>query len=106
MNPFAPVANLLVIRSPDIHRAVEFYRCIGMTFDRHSHGNGPEHYASDLGGFVLEIYPQRKPDESTARTRFGFNVADVDSVVDRLRELKVTITTPPDDTERGRRAVV
>lgn len=101
-----PVANLLVIRSPDIDRAVTFYQQMGMLFDRHAHGKGPEHYASDICGFVFEIYPQRNADDTTTKTRLGFNVDDVDSVIDLLRAIDATIVTDPTDTEWGRRAVV
>ena len=101
-----PVANLLVIRSPAIDRAVKFYKQMGILFVRHSHGKGPEHYASDICGFVFEIYPQRNADDATTNTRLGFNVDDVDAVIDLLREIDVTIVTQPTDTEWGRRAVV
>jgi len=101
-----PVANLLVIRSPDIDRAVTFYQQMGMLFDRHSHGKSPEHYASDICGFVFEIYPQRDADDMTTNTRIGFNVDDVDGVIDLLREIDATIVAEPKDTKWGRRAVV
>ena len=101
-----PVASLLVIRSPDIDRAVTFYQQMGMLFDRHAHGKGPEHYASDICGFVFEIYPQRNADDVTNNARIGFNVDDVDGVIDLLREIDATIMTKPTDTEWGRRAVV
>ena len=101
-----PVANLVVIRSPDIDHAVTFYRQMGMAFTRHSHGKGPEHYASDICGFVFEIYPQRNAEDTTTNTRLGFNVDDVDGVVELLREVDAAITTNPTDTEWGRRAVV
>ena len=101
-----PVANLLVIRSPDIDRAVTFYQQMGMLFDRHAHGNGPQHYASDICGFVFEIYPQRDADDITTSVRIGFNVDDVDGVIALLREIDATIITEPTDTEWGRRAVV
>ncbi|MEZ6133819.1 MAG: VOC family protein [Pirellulaceae bacterium] len=101
-----PVANLLVIRSSDIDRAVTFYQQMGMLFDRHSHGKGPEHYASDICGFVFEIYPQRNVDDVTTNARIGFNVDDVDGVIDLLSKIDATIVTEPTDTEWGRRAVV
>jgi lactoylglutathione lyase len=106
MNTRPPIANLLVIRSPDIDRAVTFYQRMGLQFHRHSHGKGPEHYASDVGGFVFEIYPQKNADEITTNTRIGFNVNDVDRVVELLREVHATIVTEPTDTEWGRRSVV
>ena len=101
-----PVANLLVIRSPDIDRAVTFYEQMGMLFTKHSHGSGPEHYASDICGFVFEIYPQRNAEDSTVNARLGFNVDDVDGVVEMLREIDATIKSEPTETEWGRRAVV
>ena len=101
-----PIANLLVIRSPDIDRAVTFYKQMGMLFDRHAHGIGPEHYASEICGFVFEIYPQRNADDITTNARLGFNVDDVDAVINLLRKIEATIMTEPTDTEWGRRAVV
>ena len=101
-----PIANLLVIRSDDIHRAVEFYRTMGMLFDLHAHGTGPEHYASEVAGFVFEIYPKKNEKDDTTRTRIGFNVDDVDSLVEMLRGSNATVVTEPTDTEWGRRAVV
>lgn len=102
----SPVANLLVIRSPDIDRAVLFYQRMGMLFTKHSHGSGPEHYASDGGGFVFEIYPQRNADDTTVSVRLGFSVQDVDGVVALLREIDATIQSEPADTHWGRRAVL
>lgn len=102
----SPIANLLVIRSPNIDRAVTFYQRMGLSLHRHSHGKGPEHYASDVDGFIFEIYPQKNADEITTNTRFGFSVNHVDGVVELLREVHATIVTEPTDTEWGRRAVV
>jgi len=79
---------------------------MGMLFHRHAHGNGPEHYASEICGFVFEIYPQRNVGDVTNNARFGFNVDDVDGMIDLLREIDATIMTQPTDTEWGRRAVV
>lgn len=101
-----PVANLIVIRSPDIHRAVRFYTEMGILFVLHSHGNGPEHFASDICGFIFEIYPQRSPDQNTTNVRIGFNVDDVDGIVELLQRIGGTIVSKPADSEWGRRAVV
>lgn len=79
---------------------------MGILFDRHSHGNGPEHYASDMRGFVFEIYPQRNAGDITNKTRIGFNVLDGDSVTELLRKVDAAIITEPTDTEWGPRAVV
>jgi predicted enzyme related to lactoylglutathione lyase len=105
MNADQPACNLLVIRSPDINRAVRFYEAIGLSFTKHSHGNGPEHYASETAGFVFEIYPARNS-AATTDTRIGFRVADVDHVIVSLSEIGATIRAEPTDSEWGRRAVV
>ena len=64
MSSMTPNVNLLVIRSPNIHHAVTFYKAMGFRFERHRHGTGPEHYATENDGFVFEIYPA-KADQST-----------------------------------------
>lgn len=57
-------------------------------------------------GFVFEIYPARNASDVTTTARIGFNVDDVDSVVDMVLEIGGTLRTKPADTEWGRRAVV
>ncbi|MEM8809179.1 MAG: VOC family protein [Cyanobacteria bacterium P01_G01_bin.38] len=95
-----------MIRSPDIHRAKLFYATIGLRFDLHAHGNGPEHYTSSEKGFVFEIYPLSESPLPTTSIRFGFNVNSVDNGVIALSELGATIVSPPVNTAWGRRAVV
>ncbi|MBE9063361.1 VOC family protein [cf. Phormidesmis sp. LEGE 11477] len=101
-----PICNLLVLRSPDIERAATFYSQMGLLFTKHAHGNGPKHYTSTVDGFVFEIYPARSSDDTTTRTRLGFSVDDVDSIVEMLLEIGATLRTKPTDSEWGRRAVV
>ena len=100
------ICNLLVIRSPNIHRAVEFYKSMGMNFVLHSHGKGPEHYAAELPGFVFEIYPEAKDSAPTTGTRIGFRVAELDRVVENLAELGGQIVSAAKQSPWGRRAVV
>ena len=101
-----PIPSLLVIRSPDIERAVTFYQAIGILFERHSHGKGPEHYASETCGFVFEIYPLPDESRATTNTRIGFNVGSVDDCLELLAKLDVDVVSPAKDSEWGRRAVV
>ena len=101
-----PIPNLLVIRSADIDRAVSFYRNLGTVFERHAHGKGPEHYASETNGFVFEIYPLKDGCGGTSETRLGLNVDSVDDALQMLEELDVEIVTPAKDSQWGRRAVV
>lgn len=98
--------SLLVIRSPDVERSVQFYRALGLVFDKHAHGKGPEHFASECEGFVFEIYPASASAGSTLGTRIGFTVASVDETLAKLAELGISVVTPPSDSPWGRRAVV
>jgi len=98
--------NLFVIRSPNIEHAVTFYEVLGMQFERHSHGKGPEHYASETNGFVFEIYPQRDKSDGTTNTRLGFNIESVDKALESLANLNVDVVSAAKDSKWGRRAVV
>lgn len=101
-----PINNLLVIRSLDMERAVRFYEQIGVCFEKHAHGKGPEHYASAVCGFVFEIYPAHEENDATKNTRLGFNVDCVDSVVELLCKIDVEVISKPKESPWGRRAVV
>ncbi|MDB4537197.1 VOC family protein [Akkermansiaceae bacterium] len=98
--------NLLVIRSENIDRAVKFYEAIGLTFDKHSHGKGPEHYACEKNGLVFEIYPLSSKQPTTIGIRLGFAVNDVDILIETLPQIGAAIISSPKDSEWGRRAVV
>lgn len=104
--PHAPSLNLVVIRAHDIDRLAGFYSLLGLSFQRHRHGAGPEHLSSNLGGAVFEIYPARGPNEGTTCARLGFVVASLEGTIRRLREVNATILSDPRDSEFGRRAVV
>jgi lactoylglutathione lyase len=49
--------NLVVLRTPDLGRAVEFYSRLGLQFTKHRHGQGAEHFAAEFGDGVFELYP-------------------------------------------------
>lgn len=101
-----PFVNLVVLRSGDIDRAATFYQAMGLLFTKHRHGTGPEHYSSEVAGFVFEIYPLGSKHQPTASARIGFSVADVDSVVRLLEEAGGKVISPPKNSEWGRRAVM
>lgn len=104
--PTPPLLNLVVLRSPDIDRAASFYQKIGLEFEKHAHGKGPEHYASEVSGMVFEIYPETEKSKPTAGTRIGFRVESVDEVVSLLEQAGARIITRAADSPWGRRAVV
>jgi lactoylglutathione lyase len=101
-----PHLNLVVLRSPDIDRAAQFYQEMGLLLTRHSHGSGPEHYSSEVSGMVFEIYPLTLKSQPTTGTRIGFRVDSVDEIVPMLAQIGAVIITPPTNSEWGRRAVV
>jgi catechol 2,3-dioxygenase-like lactoylglutathione lyase family enzyme len=101
------MANLLVLRSPDIHRAATFYlQALGLPFTLERHGDGPEHYSSSLNGFVFELYPLGAGRTPTTGVRIGFSVDSVDELVQLVRAAGAEVVSGPHDSEWGRRAVV
>jgi len=98
--------NLVMIRSIDLERAARFYGVLGLSFSKHRHGSGPEHFACELGSAVFEIYPRKDDTDSTSSTRIGFRVPSVDAAIAALQAIGVTVVSPPKDSPWGRRAVV
>ena len=109
-NMFAspPLLNLVVIRSADLERAEAFYQILGIEFERHRHGKGPEHLAASpyKGGYVFEIYPNSEKAGSTKGVRIGFSIDGVDAYIDKLVWAGGKVVEKPHDSEWGRRAVV
>ncbi|MEM6886185.1 MAG: VOC family protein [Verrucomicrobiota bacterium] len=97
--------NLIVLRSPDIDRAIVFYEKLGISFAKHCHGKGPEHYASILDHCVFEIYPLVPTQTNKIGTRIGFQVEDLDKKINLVRDLDCEILSPAKDSPWGRRAV-
>lgn len=98
--------NLVVLKSADISLATKFYRCLGLHFEKHRHGNGPEHYSAELPGGVFELYPLDGPVNSSRGTRIGFSVPDVDAAVEALVGYTGAVVSTPCESDWGRRAVV
>jgi lactoylglutathione lyase len=100
--------GLLVLRTTDLEKSLAFYRALGLDFQQEQHGSGPVHYACDLGGMVIEIYPG-EPGIAPERkqggaTMIGFNVPSLDAALNGLAALGITPTSPPKDSPWGRRA--
>jgi predicted enzyme related to lactoylglutathione lyase len=98
--------NLVVLRCSDLARAAEFYGRLGLTFTKHRHGSGPEHFAAELGGSVFELYPATVAGPSTLGTRIGFSVPSLDETLAALADWPGAIVSPAKDSPWGRRAVV
>lgn len=94
--------NLIVLRSLDPSRTVDFYRLLGIDFQQEQHGTGPIHWASEIDHLVLEIYPAKSPADVDATTRLGFEVSDVAA----LLETGMTILQEAKESKWGLRAIV
>jgi len=101
-----PKLNLIVLRSENMERLAGFYRVLGLELTCHRHGKGPEHYGTESGELVFEIYEKRNSDDSTSNIRLGFVVDDVDRTFSDLKKLGATVVSAPKDSTWGRRCVV
>lgn len=101
-----PTLSLLVLRSAGPERLAGFYARLGVTFVKHRHGSGPEHFSAVLGGVVLEIYPLKEGEAGTGGLRIGFAVEDVTGMFAAWVEAGATVVVPPKMSEWGMRAVV
>jgi hypothetical protein len=83
-----PSLGLLVLRSVDVDRAVNFYSALGIEFRSEKHLDGPHHYSAEVNGMVIEIYPSASPTTiergGIADVRLGFEVDDLSATVAAL----------------------
>ena len=98
--------NLLVIRSVNIEKSLQFYRWLGLEFIQHQHGSGPEHYACSLGELTFEIYPRTDQGQGAPSTHIGFRVDGLNTLIAFLQEHGVPIISSPKNSPWGFRAVV
>ena len=99
--------DLLVIRARDPEALARFYTLLGVTFKEEQHGSGPKHFAGDLGGAVLEIYPLVREQQRTTGTRLGFRVSSLRHVLDAVSALGAQhVLRDAEATESGQRAIV
>ncbi len=98
--------NLVVIRSDKPEVAVQFYKLLGLPFQKEQHGNGPVHWTANLGGTILEIYPASSGKQVDGSTRLGFEVDGIMSKLDSLRSIGTEIISEPKKSEWGLPAVV
>lgn len=85
--------NLLVLRCRDMEASKVFYSELGVEFRSERHGAGPQHYAAELGSFVLELYPLRKSD-NLDNSRLGFSYGCLADVSANVRAANIPIVDP------------
>ena len=99
--------NMLVLKTRDPKRLSGFYELLGLEFNHHRHGSGPYHYANEQDGFVFEIYPlPNEKDPVDISSRLGFEIEDLRSTIDSLKNNNNEIIREPKQTEWGLIAVV
>ncbi|MCJ8007339.1 VOC family protein [Lederbergia wuyishanensis] len=96
--------NLVVIKSKNLEESVAFYKKLGLLFQKEQHGNGPEHYACELGQIVFEIFPATH--HHNKNIRLGFSIKHIESVIATLKLIGAEIVTEPKASPWGKRAVV
>jgi lactoylglutathione lyase len=72
------------LRCGDIEKAKAFYEVFGMSFLKHAHGKGPQHYSHDDGQIVIELYPAKLTADANG---VGFAVKDLKKVRLKFEEL-------------------
>ncbi len=98
--------RLLVIRTAQLEKVVEFYTQLGLSFAYHRHGTGVYHYAATQGVFTFEIYPLQKHQQAAdTSTRLGFAVLDFDALLASVATSPLLVS-PPQPTEWGEMALL
>ena len=84
--------NLIVIRTADMPRLVNFYKILGLEFDYHKHEKGVYHYATKIGDTTFEIYPLLKNQtEADISTRIGFEIGNFEEKIGLLSEFVIEL---------------
>jgi lactoylglutathione lyase len=80
----------LVLFTSDVEAAARFYRAIGVPLEDEDHGEGPVHFAAEIGGVHFALYPAYVSGRAPERRSGGssFPGVYVESLDDALREVQ------------------
>lgn len=100
----------LVLFAADPEATAAFYRALGVEFEDEDHGEGPTHFAAELGPIHFAIYPARAPGRATEHRSGGglfpgFYVDSLDSAVDALARVGSRMLTEHEQMPWGCRVV-
>ena len=99
--------NLLVIKTNLLHEMAVFYSLLGLSFDYHKHEQGIFHYSTQLGETVFEIYPlPKKITEVDTTTRLGFEVINLEILLQNLKLKNIKIVSEMIKTTLGKMAII
>jgi len=76
--------DFIVLRSKNLAAMTAFYSTLGLEFQEQKHGNGPTHFAANLDGSILEIYPLGEHGSPTSGLYLGLSVSGLDSILETL----------------------
>jgi lactoylglutathione lyase len=96
----------LVVYAADPAKTAAFYRALGVDLADEDHGEGPVHFATDLGGVHFAIYPAheagRAPARGGAGASFpGFFVTSLDRVTTALADLGAPVLQAHQEMQWG-----
>lgn len=97
---------LLVIHARDMEQSTEFYRALGLSFERHAHPPCGEHYAATVGACVFEICQSRHLSPSAMPLTFGFQVTNLASAIEAAVTHGGVLRRKPHRTDFGGSATV
>jgi lactoylglutathione lyase len=100
----------LVLYAADAAATAAFYRAIGLELTDEDHGEGPVHYATELGPVHFAIYPAQVPGRATERRSGGsffpgFYVQSLDRAADALARAGALMLTRHEQMPWGCRVV-
>lgn len=98
--------DALVLRSPQLEKSVDFYRTLGLPLAKEQHDEGPVHFTCDLNRVHFSLYPTREGEDVRDDLVIGFEVEDLEEVVERARQWGSEIKIEPQTVPWGRRAMV
>jgi len=99
--------RLLVLRTSDTKKLANFYSLLGLEFSYHTHGNSPLHYSAKIEHTILEIYPLTKTQtEADKNLRIGFGLDNFEDIILKLKDLNISFSMEPTETEFGFMAII
>src|SRR5262249_1909732 len=102
--------SVIVLWSERFQQCIDFYKALGLPLEEEDHGDGPVHYACEIGTAHFAIFPG-KPGSAVARgngggTQIGFQVSSVDECFMVAKKLGASVVWEPKDMPWGRAALV
>jgi predicted enzyme related to lactoylglutathione lyase len=84
-----------------------FYKAIGMPLKDETHGDGPLHYACDLGGAHVAIYDSSESSLiPLGDSMIGFHVDSLEETLEKAKVAGAKVVVEPQEVHWGRRAVI